>query len=241
MHEDKYIRQRGLVDSKIFETPICLIGAGGIGSITGITLAKMGFKDISIWDGDRVELHNLANTFYQRTAINFTKSVALHFAMYSHNKEVKINMNSFWTKQKLAGLVISTVDRMSVRKEIFKHVLKNNKVTGFIDARMARQNAEIYTIDPINKDDVQFYNSKLWDSEEIEFVPCTEKAIIYNTVWCGSMICNQARLLLQKMIYQKGIGYDFDNAEQYNLSQVNVYRTKEGKVMYGSVPTLQGK
>ena len=39
-------RQENLVDSSIFDTSVCLIGAGGIGSFTALALAKIGFKNI---------------------------------------------------------------------------------------------------------------------------------------------------------------------------------------------------
>ena len=42
------IRQSDLISESILDTPINIVGAGGIGSLTTLALAKVGFKHIRV-------------------------------------------------------------------------------------------------------------------------------------------------------------------------------------------------
>lgn len=228
-----YNRQADLVDSTIFKTPIYLIGAGGIGSFTALTLAKMGFKQLNIWDPDEVENHNLPNQFYQIQDVGRTKLGALLPIIYRFTdcRSMMMCPHEWQNNHKLNGLVIMAVDSISVRDEIFQHVKDNKKVIGFIDGRMGGQNAEVYTINPKEQQWMKFYDSRLWDSRDVDDVPCTERAIIYNVCWIASVICNQARLYLEGKIYKRGIMMDFENMEMIDLSKTKVVKDGERKVV----------
>ena len=47
--------------SQFKDRPITVIGAGGIGAATVVALAKTGFENITVYDFDTVEQHNLPN------------------------------------------------------------------------------------------------------------------------------------------------------------------------------------
>ena len=82
--DERHSRQAGLVDMKIFECPITVVGAGGIGSFTTLALAKIGFTDIRVFDDDRIEIHNLGNQFYRRKDLNKPKVEALRDIVNLH-------------------------------------------------------------------------------------------------------------------------------------------------------------
>ena len=48
---------------------ILIVGAGGIGSTTAYTLAKMGCSNITVVDFDEVEIHNCSSQFYSAKQI----------------------------------------------------------------------------------------------------------------------------------------------------------------------------
>jgi tRNA A37 threonylcarbamoyladenosine dehydratase len=56
------IRHIGIFNAA--EWPITLIGAGGIGALTAITLGKMGVPTLNVWDGDEVSPENVATQFF---------------------------------------------------------------------------------------------------------------------------------------------------------------------------------
>jgi tRNA A37 threonylcarbamoyladenosine dehydratase len=50
----------GIVSQELFKKQVCMIiGSGGVGSCTGLTLARLGVKHISFFDMDVVEASNL--------------------------------------------------------------------------------------------------------------------------------------------------------------------------------------
>ena len=60
---NRLIRQQDLINSDILTTPLFMVGLGGIGSWTAISLAKMGFNNLELWDNDVVAEENFNNQF----------------------------------------------------------------------------------------------------------------------------------------------------------------------------------
>ena len=198
---NRFIRQSGLVDSAIFNTPLTVIGAGGIGSFTVLTLAKMGFQNIAVWDNDTVEEHNLASQFYRDSDIGESKVVALH-SIVQDFCNIKINdIPQKWDKtSKLnCGIIVSAVDNMVTRQEMYDSQRRNPAVVGFVDGRMGGNQAEVYTVKTVPEKKV--YEKTLWSEGEASEAPCTEKAIMYNVLWIASTIANNIRLMLSNMDY----------------------------------------
>ena len=57
-------RQLDVIPVEILDEPINIIGAGAVGSFTALTLAKMGFAQIAVWDDDVVSEENLNAQFF---------------------------------------------------------------------------------------------------------------------------------------------------------------------------------
>lgn len=207
---NKFIRQKDLVNYKIFNVPITVIGVGGIGSFTVLTLAKMGFRNITIYDHDRVEQHNLPNQFYRIKDLKKYKVDALADLVYEFEGLKIKKINKKWlTTHKSKGIIISAVDNMETREILFNYICKNKLL--FIDGRMGKFQAEIYIVKPGNKRDIEIYKSRLWKNDQVEPIKCTEKAIIFNVVFIASIICNQIRLVLENKIYASCIIADLQN------------------------------
>jgi len=62
MDSTYFLRQLDIADPSQFrDKPVTVIGAGGIGAATVVALAKTGFENITVYDFDTVEEHNLPN------------------------------------------------------------------------------------------------------------------------------------------------------------------------------------
>ena len=209
--ENRFIRQSGLVDSSIFSTPICIIGAGGIGSFTTLALAKIGFTDIHVWDYYFVEEHNLPNQFYPVNALGRPKVEALS-DMIRDFTGVDITMHGEWTKKEpLSSVVVSAVDSMVVRREIFDTIKDNPEVLYFVDGRMGGNQLEVYTCNISSMADKRRYNKTLCTDEETADVPCTQRAVMYNVLSIASWITNQVRLVLSGLEYKREMILDMHN------------------------------
>lgn len=184
-----YWRQLGIVSPSELAFPIHIIGAGGTGSPTALFLAKMGCSDITLWDFDNVEAHNFPNQTYRLEDIDKPKAVALAEIIRSFTgTEVKSRVEKF-ENQDLSGVVITCVDNMSARADIWKKVRLNMQVPLLIDPRMGGLLAKVYALKPCLPDHIRSYEGSLHSDEEATETICTEQAIIYNTLMIASIIC----------------------------------------------------
>lgn len=81
-------RQANFVDyNDLKNERIIIIGAGNLGSIVGVTLSKIGFKNVLLVDGDTVDHHNLPNQWYRRDDVGSDKTYCLANTMYDYAPE----------------------------------------------------------------------------------------------------------------------------------------------------------
>ena len=160
----------------------CLIGAGGIGALTAVTLAKMGVPEISIWDGDTVEEVNIATQFHRQSDVGLSKvdAVTSIISMFAGHVAApfltRVDTN---TKLPTAEIYISAVDSIASRQEIWEAVKRSGRGNSwYIDARMG---AEVYEHFVVNLNNPIWYQESLikQSDEDIPDLPCTSKATIY--------------------------------------------------------------
>ena len=213
MNNDMYIRQASLVDKDVFNNSITIIGAGAVGSFTALALTKMGFSNITVYDNDKVEIHNIPNQFYPTGSIGSFKVDALkHMINSFHGVDITAIPDKWITNDIDTDIVISAVDNMHTRNRLFRALNKNNNCTNlFVDARMGGNQLEVYTCNLNNNKDKQLYKSVLWSEDETSPIVCTEKAVIYNVLTIASWICNQIRLVLSDKEYKRALIMDLEN------------------------------
>ena len=212
--QDRYVRQSGLIDPAIYSTKINIVGAGGIGSFTTLSLAKMGFNNIIVYDFDTIEEHNLPNQFYREEDLGQPKVIALNKIVKAFTgTEITTVNDKFNASIDMSphGVFIPAVDNMETREYVYKSYSRKDNVLGMVDGRMGGQQAEVYTIDFKNNEDKKQYKSRLWKDSETSPLPCTERAVLYNVLWIASTIANNVRLLLSQLPYKRMQIMDFQN------------------------------
>jgi hypothetical protein len=194
----RFSRQQDLVHCNV-STPILIIGAGAIGSFTALTLAKMGFESLTVFDMDTVEEHNLPNQFYKLDDVGKAKVHALREmvreftgATISIEQAEFTGMGSY-----LPTVVISAIDNMKGRALIYEAFKTTDVSRVYIDGRMGADQAEVYVVEKNKPKTMEIYEGRLWTDEEAEVVRCTSKATMYNVLSIASMISNNVRLALQ--------------------------------------------
>jgi len=192
--EARFQRQLDIVSPEQLAFPIVVIGAGAIGSATVVTLAKMGCADITVWDDDLLEEHNIPNQLCKPSMVGQPKVEALK-ELTLELTEVTIKAeNRRYRGQKLRGMVIAAVDSMDARQVIWKRVKLDVHVPLLIDARMGAEFARIYTVHPCNADEVDFYEANLYSSAQAERLPCSARSIIY----CPTVVAGLVALLVKQ-------------------------------------------
>ena len=166
------------------ETKFTIIGAGAIGSFLTMTLAKMGATQISVYDMDTLEEHNIANQMYPEYEVGRLKVEALHDVVKSYSGiDMRYKAERFTENILMLGThcVISAVDNMDVRKVIFNQT-KASGAKYFIDGRMGALSMRAYSVDMQKPDEVAFYERTLYSQDRASPERCTAKSIIFTVL-----------------------------------------------------------
>lgn len=189
-----FSRQGELFDKDMVGFPVTIIGAGATGSWLALILAKLGLKDITVYDFDKVEEHNLPNQFYKEEDVKEPKIKALRKNIAEQtgtvikvkNQEIKDNVD-------LEGFVFVLTDTMHSRKNIFENLLEsNNKVLRVVETRMGLTHGRIYYIDPNNEQQVEKYKQNFYTDEESAVSFCgTSQSIVTTAIGIAQLAANK--------------------------------------------------
>ena len=173
--------------------PINIIGAGGATNCVIVCLATMGVREIHIYDGDRLEERNGAGEpmYSDQDIGEFKVKAACNTVAYLRSgSDVKVVPHEMFVDKTMEfdGLVISGVDSMSARREIWEAVKKSPMVPLYVDFRSTGTSLTVLVVDPNDEDDVRGYED-MWmytDGEAIQDV-CGARNIPYIALEAGSL------------------------------------------------------
>lgn len=190
---------------------IHIVGCGGIGSWTALALAKMGYENITLYDFDTVEEHNLATQFFKTDQLEYDKAIALsdNILEFAGSRPKYVTDKPDNIK---GDVLIMAVDSMKSREEL-KDLVDNFQF--IIDARMGGQVFNIWSFASYEK---ARYEETLFTDEEGVQEPCTAKAIAYNVFGIASCIGN----LVKRYDKQESMPFEL-NGDYVNLK---LYSTK---------------
>ena len=211
-----FMRQLDILNpDKYLRFPLNVVGVGGIGSPLGFLVGKMGFDMVTAWDFDQLEDHNLPNTIYPLGDLGLLKVRSLGKLLKAFSGIKLIEKNERVTADtKFSGMVVSGVDSMAARREIWKAIKYKANVPLYIDGRMAAETFRVLTVRPTNKDDVSFYEETLeLRDEDLPPPVCTAKAIIYNVFVISGIIGAQIKKFATGEEFPKEILFDLATYE----------------------------
>lgn len=207
-------RQLDIVPMNILEEKITVIGAGAIGSWVVLSLAKMGFEDITVIDFDNVDHVNLNSQFYRvRDADTKTpKVVALHDMVAGFTGvRIKYDMHPY-EKGIFPGIVISAVDNMETRELIWQNHAKRSPFTkAIIDPRMGAQDALLYSMNPMSEADCVSYAKTFYTDAQAVQERCTSKS----TIWTANLLAG----LVVKAVVDRLTRPDYLRTAQWNIRE----------------------
>ena len=193
--EMNFDRQYNIFNPKEQKQNIVVVGCGSTGSFTLLTLAKLGFNNITAIDFDKVDDINIPHQFYRFSDIGELKTKAIKEIVKdftgleiktidkkidSENKflnNVEINLNT---------TIIFCLDTIEARKLIYEEI--KDMPIKLIDLRMGGNGYQIYTIN-LESDIEKKEYEKLLGEEETE-TTCGSKGTIYNILSIASETCN---------------------------------------------------
>ncbi len=178
MKKADYSDQIKFFDPKTWIYPVHLVGAGGINNLVGPALAKMGIREIHVWDDDILETRNcpteIAYSYdmvgqYKVTAMAHT----IKFLMGDDVVKIVQHQERVTENTHLEGVVVSGVDSMRSRKAIWDAVKRNFiDIPLYIDGRSAGKHVAIFALSPADFNTVTKYESWLFDDSKAMPLEC---------------------------------------------------------------------
>lgn len=201
-----------------------IIGCGAIGSTVAENLVRFGITEITLYDFDIVESHNIANQMFRATDIGKPKVEALAEYLCEINpdcEETLVLMDEGWTGQRLAGYVFLCVDNIDLRREIATRFKGSEYVKAMFDFRMRLTDAQHYAADWKDEKMVEtFINSMAFSHEEAkEETPVSACNVTLSVVPTVRMIvgCGVSNFInfvkdgvIRKMILIDAFSYQLD-------------------------------
>lgn len=220
MNTDHLTRQLDLIDLKHLDREINVIGAGAIGSFVALSLAKMGFYNLHVWDFDQVSVENMNCQFYRVKDIGKSKVKALHDLIEDFT-EIKIIKNEYkWDGAPLAGIVITAVDSMEVRRKVWEHCKQNYNVTMYIDPRMAAEYALSFVMSPHDERDIKAYETTLYTDANAVQERCTAKATMYTVTMIAGYVAKHVKDLVCQKPYARVTHWNIEENTMTNWKKI---------------------
>ncbi len=225
-----YRRQIDLVPIETLQkTNFTIIGVGSLGSFITTILAHMGAERFNLYDDDKLEEHNLPVQFLHKNFLGQPKVEALKAqledwynvsACRAHNKKFKLG-------ERVSSIVISGVDSLEARRDIWEGVKSSPRVQWYIDTRAGGLVNNVYTLDPRDPKAVEAYEESIKPDDEILPLPCTQRMSTFIASQTGSMVANIVMKLLKEEHVPFRLVYDADG---FSLRTTNLQKDLKTEV-----------
>jgi molybdopterin/thiamine biosynthesis adenylyltransferase len=205
-YEDALLRQWDILPFEALERyPITIIGAGAIGGWLALSLAKMGCRDLTIFDADSIEIENIGMQFYRYADIGRKKVEALSDLIYDFTEfRPRVIAERYMGEVPFKGIVVSAVDSMDVRKIIWE-AHRSRHDTLLIDPRMGAETALLYAF---RCSDDPNYDATLYLDKDAVQERCTAKATIYTANLLAGYACSVIKAMLMGHPYPPSTQWD---------------------------------
>lgn len=213
-------RHQDLFDPYTFDTPITVIGAGATGSWLTLCLAKLGISNITVWDYDKVEEHNVPNQLYGQEDVGSEKVKALYKYLDAFTDlQIRINCDTF-TNQRLHGIVFLMVDSMKARREIWENSIKMKPaVKLLVEPRMGLNEGRIYNVIPTDLLHIKRYEECWYSDEDAEVSACGTSQTVITTAMSVASHCARQLINFHNQV-------ELDNEILVDYMYNNIFPTK---------------
>lgn len=197
-------RQKDLVlESKLKDLNVMVIGVGAIGRNLAVQLAAIGTRKLRIVDFDTVETENLAPQGFFEKDLGKPKVEAVMELCRDINSEISIESKNMKFNNNMCqgGVVFVCIDSINTRKEIFNGIC--NKCDLFVDGRMSAEYMRILSVSDLESK--EYYEKQFFTQEEAYVGSCTAKSTIYAASTAASIMVAQFARWMREIPIEKEI------------------------------------
>lgn len=179
-----------------FEHPVHIIGLGATGSWLALQLAKLGLKEVTLWDYDMVEEHNIPNQAYGIPHMGFSKAKSLQALIHFDTGTSFTIRETEFIDQRVSGIVFLMVDTMKARKDIWENSIKmRTSIPLLVEPRMGLSASRVYNVEPTNLLHIKKYEDCWYSDDEAEVSSCGTSVSVVTTAmttasWCARQLIN---------------------------------------------------
>lgn len=173
---------------------IHIIGCGSVGSTVAENLARCGVKNMTLWDFDVVEPHNIVNQMFRQKDVGRPKAEALRDLLCEIDPDLSETVQvkpDGWKGERLSGYVFLAADSMEVRRAVVEKHFDNLNVKAMFDFRTLLTGAQHFAADWMDlrmKQDLQ-NSMQFSDDEAAEETPVSACGVTLGVAPTVRVIC----------------------------------------------------
>ena len=191
---EQLTRHLDLIPLSAMSSRVHIIGAGATGAMASWMLAKMGFINQHVVDYDTIDVENVGCQMYGRHQIGQLKVDALaEMVELFTGAKISTTNGKFEKGMPVEGIVISALDSMAGRADIFDSFLSSPSATHLIDPRMSIQYGTMFVVDKSNKASIDSYRETLYSDADAVQERCTMKAVMFTSSIISGIICKAVK------------------------------------------------
>lgn len=185
---------------EIAKKQVTIVGAGGIGSWTGLLVSRLGVNGIFIYDDDIVELGNMSGQFYSIEDVGRFKVDSLYRSIqkYSGYYNITAVNEKFVSGSPISPIVIACLDSMSARALVFDEWRRavyeapedKRKEYLFIDGRLSAETLQVFAVSGDDEKNIHRYIGTLFSDSEADAEICSYKQTSFMANMIASVITN---------------------------------------------------
>lgn len=133
-----------------YQCRIHIVGCGSVGSTVAENLVRCGVTNLTLWDFDKVEPHNITNQMFRQQDVGKLKVEALRDLLSEINPEIGKSVvlkPDGWKGEVMSGIIVLAVDSIEIRREIIEKHKETPFVKAVFDVRTLLTGGQHYAAD----------------------------------------------------------------------------------------------
>ncbi len=168
--------------------PVTVLGCGAVGSQAILLLAKCGVQHITVYDADDVSSPNLPMSLaFGPSDLGRRKVDVVQERVHALAGLEITTIPRMYAGEEINTAVLSCVDTMEARMEIWKQVRLNPRVDLFVDTRTDALCLSLFVLRPCMPEDMAYYEAHLYPTNLTVMRTCGNHGIAYQSMIAASL------------------------------------------------------